>query len=69
MTNDTVRGYVILAMRNLNYKGEDIEKVIDELHYIFDTTDESQAEKVYNDPFKYEKKEVREQLKKDNNEN
>lgn len=69
MTNDAVRGYIILAMRNLNYKGEDIEKVVDELHYIFDTTTEQQAEEVYNDPFKYEKKEVREQMKKETNEN
>lgn len=55
MNNDTARGYVIMAMKNLGYEGEAIEKVIDELHYVFDTITEEEAEKLYNNPFKYEK--------------
>lgn len=55
MTNDAVRGYVILAMKELGFKKEDIEKVVDELHYTFDTVSEQQAEQVYLDPFKYDK--------------
>lgn len=55
MTNDSVRGYVLLAMKNLKFKKEDIEKVIDELHYVFDVTSEEEAEKLYLDPFKWEK--------------
>lgn len=55
MNNDSARGYVIIAMKNLGYEGEAIEKVIDELHYVFDTITEAEAEKLYNNPFKYEK--------------
>lgn len=55
MNNDSARGYIILAMKNLGYKKEDIEKVIDELHYVFDTKTEEEAEKLYLDPFKWEK--------------
>lgn len=56
MTNDSVRGYVILAMKNLGYEKEKIEEVIDELHYIFDTVSEEEAEQFYYNPFKYDKK-------------
>lgn len=55
MNNNSVRGYVLLAMKNLGYKKEDIERVIDELHYIFDIKTEEEAEKIYLDPFKWEK--------------
>ncbi len=54
MTNEAVKGYVILAMKNLGFKKEDIEKVIDELHYTFDIKTVEEAEKVYNNPFKYD---------------
>ena len=54
MTNDSVKGYVILAMKNLGYNKEDIESVIDELHYVFDITTEKEAEQLYCNPFKWE---------------
>ena len=54
MSNDAARGYVIMAMKNLGYTKEDIEKVVDELHFVFDTTNEEVAEKLYLNPFKYE---------------
>ena len=63
MSNDACRGYVILAMRELGYKGEDIEKVVDALYGIFDLNSEEQAEQVYNDPFKYDTDKVRKQMK------
>jgi len=31
MNNDTVRGYVILTLKSLNYELEEIDKVLDEL--------------------------------------
>lgn len=65
MTNDAVRGYVILAMKELGYNKEKIEEVIDELHYTFDTVSVYEAEQFYYNPFKYEKKEVIKQLEKD----
>lgn len=48
MTNDSVRGYIILTLKNLGYKLEEIEKVLDELHYVFDVTSEIDAEEFYN---------------------
>ena len=65
MTNDAVRGYVILAMKELGYTKDKIEEVIDELHYTFDTISEYDAEQFYYNPFKYEKKEVMKQLEKE----
>lgn len=44
-------------MQNLGYSKEEIKKIIDELYYFFDTITESEAEKLYNNPFKYDKKE------------
>lgn len=57
MSNDSAKGFVVIAMRNLGYEKEDIEKVIDELHYTFDTVTNEQAEKEYYNPFKYDKEE------------
>lgn len=48
MTNDSVRGYIIITLKNLGYKLKEIEKVLDELHYVFDVTAESTAEEFYN---------------------
>lgn len=48
MTNDSVRGYIIITLKNLGYKLKDIEKVLNELHYVFDVTTESAAEEFYN---------------------
>lgn len=47
MNNDSCRGYVVQALKNLNYKLEEIEKVIDEMHYIFDVATEQEAETIY----------------------
>ena len=30
MTNDSVRGYIVIVLKNLGYKTEEIEKVLDE---------------------------------------
>ncbi len=68
MTNDAAKGYVILAMKELGYNRDKIEEVLDELHYTFDTTSETEAEQFYYNPFKYEKKEVIRQLEKEANE-
>ncbi len=47
MTNDSVRGYIVLTLKNLGYKTEEIEKVLDELHYVLDVTTESAAEQYF----------------------
>jgi hypothetical protein len=47
MTNDSVRGYIVIVLKNLGYKIEEIEKVLDELHYVFDVTSESDAEQYF----------------------
>lgn len=47
MTNDAVRGYIIITLKNLGYKIEEIEKILDELYYVFDLTSESEAERYY----------------------
>lgn len=47
MTNDSVRGYIVMTLKSLGYKEEDIEKVLDELHLQFDTITEYEAEKYY----------------------
>lgn len=54
MTNDSVRGYLVNAMRSLGYDKQKIEEVIDELHNSFDTMTEAEAEKYYFDSFVYE---------------
>lgn len=47
MDNDSVVGYVILALKELGYKEEEIEKVTDELSYQFDTITENEAKQYY----------------------
>ena len=47
MTNDSVRGYVILALKNLGKTKEEIDAVLSELHYAFDTTTTNEAEQYY----------------------
>lgn len=49
MTNDSVRGYIVITLKKLGYKLEDIEKILDELHYVFDVTTESSAEQYFLD--------------------
>lgn len=47
MTNDSARGYIVLVLKNLGYKEEDIDKILDELHLCFDTITEYEAEQYY----------------------
>ncbi len=47
MNNDIIKGYVILALKNLGYKAEEIDKVLNELYYLFDTKTEEEAEEYY----------------------
>lgn len=47
MTNNSVRGYIILTLENLGYKEDEIEKALDELHLQFDTITEYEAEQYY----------------------
>lgn len=47
MSNDSAKGYVILALKNLNYSEVYIEQILNSLSYQFDTVTESEAEKVY----------------------
>lgn len=47
MTNDAVRGYVILTLKSLEYKKEEIENILSELHMQFDTMTEFEAEQYY----------------------
>lgn len=44
MTNDSAMGYVILAMKGLGYSLEEINQLIEELHFRFDTYTEADAE-------------------------
>ena len=48
MNNDSVKGYVILALKNLGYDLENIEMILDELHYQFDEKTVKEAEDYYN---------------------
>ncbi len=47
MNNDSVRGYIILTLKSLGYKEDEIDKVLDELHLQFDTITEEEAEQYY----------------------
>lgn len=47
MSNDSARGYVVLTLKTLGYKEEEIEKVLCELHLQFDTITEYEAEQYY----------------------
>ena len=51
---DVYKRQVLIAMKNLGYKKEDIEKMLDELHYVFDTVSEKEAENLSLNPFKWE---------------
>ncbi len=53
MTNESAKGYIILALKKLGYKKEEIEKILDELYYQFDTVTEYEAEKKANN-WRYE---------------
>lgn len=47
MTNDSVRGYIVLTLKNLGYKEKDIENILEELHLQFDTITEYEAEQYF----------------------
>lgn len=47
MSNDSARGYIVMTLKNLGYKEEEIEKILDELHLQFDTITEYEAEQYY----------------------
>ena len=49
MTNDSARGYIVLVLKNLGYKEEDIDKILDELHLCFDTITEYEKLEKLND--------------------
>lgn len=51
-SNNACRGYVIWAMENCGYKPDDIQRVISELHYVFDVKGITEADKHYcNSPY------------------
>ena len=47
MNNDSVRGYIILTLKSLDYKEDEIDKILDELRLQFDTITEEEAEQYY----------------------
>jgi hypothetical protein len=50
--NGACRGYVIYAMENCGFSPEDIQRVVGELHYVFDMHGIVEAERHYqNSPY------------------
>lgn len=50
--NGACRGYVIYAMENCGFKPADIQRVVSELHYVFDMRGVEEAEEHYqNSPY------------------
>ena len=51
-SNVACRGYVIYAMENCGFSPEDIQRVVGELHYVFDMRGIAEAERHYqNSPY------------------
>lgn len=51
-SNNACRGYVIWAMENCDFKLDDIQQVVSELHYVFDMKSIDGADKHYcNSPY------------------
>lgn len=48
-SNNACRGYVIWAMGNCGYSPDDIQRVISELHYVFDMKSIEEADRHYCD--------------------
>ena len=46
-SNGACRGYVICAMENCGFSPEDIHRVIDELHFVFDCKELYEAQQHY----------------------
>lgn len=47
MTNDSAKGYVIMAMKGLGYSLEDISMMLEELDRAFDLIAEEHSEEYY----------------------
>lgn len=47
MTNDSAKGYVIMAMKGLGYSFEDISLMLEELDRAFDLITEEHSEEYY----------------------
>ena len=51
-SNGACRGYVIYAMENCGFSPADIQRVVGELHYVFDLRGAEEAERHYqNSPY------------------
>lgn len=51
-SNGACRGYVIWAMENCGFTPDDIQRVVSELHYVFDMKSLEEAEQHYqNSPY------------------
>ncbi len=51
-SNDACRGYVIWAMENCGFQPNDIQRVVSELHYVFDMKSIEEADEHYcNSPY------------------
>ncbi len=48
-SNNACRGYVIWAMENCDFNPDDIQRVISELHYVFDMKSIEEADRHYCD--------------------
>ena len=47
MSNESAKGYLILALKNLKCSKELADKILDELDYLFDIKTTSEAEEYY----------------------
>lgn len=47
MSNDSAKGFIVKALKNLGYETEKIKKILDELHYQFDIMTNEEAEQYY----------------------
>lgn len=48
MSNDAAKGYVVMVLKQLEYKNEEIDKILSELNVAFDMTTEANAEEYFN---------------------
>lgn len=48
-SNGACRGYVIWAMENCGFTPDDIQRVVSELHFVFDMKSLEEAEQHYQD--------------------
>mgnify|MGYP005812590627 CR=1 FL=1 len=47
MNNDVIKGYTVLALKNLGYDLDKIDEVLNELYYLLDTKSEVEVEAYY----------------------